>query len=64
MLGNGLHSVPVGSLSDDTTMTICEIESFIKNNKFDYDDIMKNYIKWVIHKFLFNEVYSFAGEIR
>lgn len=45
-------------------MIICEIECFIKNNKFDYDDIMKNYIKWVIHKFLFNEIYSFAGEIR
>lgn len=50
MLGYGSHDVPAGSWSDDTTMTICEIESFNKNNKFDYDDIMKNYIKWAIKK--------------
>ena len=49
MLGYGSHDVPAGSWSDDTTMTICEIESFNKNNKFDYDDIMKNYIKWVMN---------------
>lgn len=49
MLGYGSHDVPAGSWSDDTTMTICEIESFNKNNKFDYDDIMKNYIKWVLY---------------
>ena len=36
MLGYGSHNVPVGSWSDDTTMTICEMESFNKNNKFDF----------------------------
>lgn len=48
MLGYGSHNMPAGSWSDDTTMTICEIESFNRNNKFDYDDIMTNYIKWVM----------------
>lgn len=58
MLGYGSHDVPAGSWSDDTTMTICEIESFNKNNKFDYDDIMKNYIKWVM-----NGEFTSTGEL-
>lgn len=49
MLGYKAHDVPAGSWSNDTTMTICEIASFNKNNKFNYDDIMKNYINWIMN---------------
>lgn len=48
MLGYGSHEVCAGSWSDDTTMTICELVSFNKNKKFDYDDIMNNYLKWIL----------------
>ena len=44
MLGYGSHDVPAGSWSDDTTMTICEIESFNKNNKKRLSNKKKCYI--------------------
>lgn len=47
MLGYGSHAVPKGSWSDDTTMEICLIQSFIDKETFDYDDIMNNFIKWI-----------------
>lgn len=42
----GTHHVPKGSWSDDTSMEIATIASFIKKGKFDYDDIMQNFVKW------------------
>lgn len=47
MLGYGSHDVPEGSWSDDTTMEICLIESFIENKYFDLDSTMKKWIDWV-----------------
>lgn len=49
MMGYGAHDVPKGSWSDDTTMEICLIQSYIDKDKFDYDDIMNNFIKWIEH---------------
>lgn len=47
MIGYGSHDVPEGSWSDDTTMEICLIESFIENKKFDLDSTMDKWIDWV-----------------
>ena len=38
---------PEGSWSDDTSMEIATIESYIDKKKFDYDDIMQKWILWV-----------------
>lgn len=47
MIGYGSHPVPEGYWSDDTTMEIALIDSFIRKRKFDYDDIMLNFSKWI-----------------
>ena len=36
MLGNGSHPVPIGFWSDDTSMEIALMASFIEKKKFDY----------------------------
>ena len=47
MQGYGSHSVPEGSWSDDTSMEVATIESFIEKGKFDYFDIMVKWINWI-----------------
>ena len=42
----GSHHVPKGCWSDDTSMEIATIDSFIEKRKFDYDDIMQKFAKW------------------
>ena len=39
--------LPKGTWSDDTSMEIATIDSFIQNNRFDYDDIMRRWVDWV-----------------
>jgi len=42
--------IPAGAWSDDTSMTIAEMDSIIQNNgKIDYEDIMNNFIEWWYH---------------
>ena len=38
---------PEGSWSDDTSMEIATIDSFIEKGGFDYDDIMTKWVYWV-----------------
>ena len=45
MIGYGTHSVPKGTWSDDTSMSLCALKSFEKG-KIDYNDIMRNFGKW------------------
>lgn len=45
MQGFGTYNVPAGSWSDDTSMTLCALES-LTSGKLDLDDIMKNFGKW------------------
>lgn len=45
MLGFGTYPYPEGSWSDDTSMSLCALESLTKG-KVDYDDIMVNFGKW------------------
>ena len=43
MLGHGTYDVDEGSFSDDTSMVIALIDSYVKKEEFDYDDIMNNF---------------------
>ena len=45
MMGYGTHNVPAGTWSDDTSMSLCALSSLLNGN-VDYDDIMKNFVKW------------------
>lgn len=47
MRGYGSYDVPAGSWSDDTSMTLCLLESINRNRCIDYDDIMKNFVRWM-----------------
>ena len=38
---------PAGSWSDDTSMEISTIESYIECGKFDYNDIMQKWVDWI-----------------
>ena len=43
MVGYGSHSVPAGSWSDDTSMTIATMDSIIEKKTIDYQDIMEKF---------------------
>lgn len=43
----GTHYQPIGTWSDDTSMTIATIDSIITKNNVDYNDIMNNFNLWV-----------------
>lgn len=45
MRGYGTYHMPKGSWSDDTSMTLCALDSLAKGN-MDLDDIMTNFGKW------------------
>lgn len=47
MIGYGSHDVPAGTWSDDTTMEIALIDSYVNKGKFDYDDIMVCFYHWL-----------------
>ncbi len=46
MQGFGRHNVPAGTWSDDTSMTLCTLESLTKSGKIDLDDIMSRFAMW------------------
>lgn len=58
MMGYGSHPVPAGYWSDDTSMEIATIDSFIEKNGWDYDDILNKYAEWVQ-----NGKYTPGGEV-
>lgn len=45
MTGFGTYNVPAGTWSDDTSMSLCALES-LKDGDTKYDDIMENFCKW------------------
>jgi len=45
MIGYGTYNLPAGCWSDDTSMSLCALESLAKGT-LDFDDIMKNFGKW------------------
>ncbi len=46
MRANGTHGQPAGTWSDDTSMTLAAMESIARLGDVDYDDIMKNFVRW------------------
>ena len=49
MKGFGSHPVPAGCWSDDTSMEIATIESFLEKDCFDYSDIMTKWVNWLYY---------------
>ncbi len=47
MTGYGTHKQPPGTWSDDTSMTICLLESMARRKCIDYKDIMDNFLCWM-----------------
>lgn len=47
MIGYGSHDVEAGTWSDDTSMEIATIDSFINKGYFDCSDIMMNFYYWL-----------------
>ena len=44
MRGYGSYDVPAGSWSDDSSMTLCALESL--THGLDYDDMMSRFLRW------------------
>ena len=42
----GVHDVSVGEFTDDTSMALAIADAFIKKQKFDPTQIMKNFLNW------------------
>ena len=47
MRGYGSYDVPAGSWSDDTSMTLALMESLARVGYYDYQDIMRNFVRWM-----------------
>lgn len=47
MRSYGTWDQPIGTWSDDTSMTIAAMESIARLKKFDANDIMKNFVRWL-----------------
>ena len=45
MTGNGTYHMPIGTWSDDTTMTLCTLDRL--DESMDYDGIMRAFLSWV-----------------
>ncbi len=46
MLGFGSHDVPKGTWSDDTSMTLCTLNSIVQKGKIDLEDNILEFSKW------------------
>ena len=47
MMGYGTHRQPIGTWSDDSSMTLATMGSIIKNEgKVSYDSLMKEFVRW------------------
>lgn len=47
MTGYGTHNQPLGTWSDDTSMTLATLESIVRLKKIDLTDIMGNFHRWL-----------------
>lgn len=46
MIGYGTHSQPAGTWSDDTSMTLCTLESLVEKQGVDLSDIANRFVRW------------------
>ena len=56
MMGYGTYYQPKGTWSDDTSMTLCTLESITKYGDINLTDIMKSFAKWQLQK-LQNQIF-------
>lgn len=54
----GTHHQPVGTWSDDTSLTLALMDSIVERNKIDYADIMDRFSNWL----MYND-YTATGEV-
>ena len=47
MVGFGTHNQPSGTWSDDSSMTLATLDSFIQCGYFNYEDIMDRFSGWI-----------------
>ncbi len=47
MVGFGTHNQPAGTWSDDSSMTLATLDSFLKCDYFNYEDIMNRFSDWL-----------------
>lgn len=58
MQGYGTHNQPIGTWSDDTSLTLALIDSIVDKNGINYSDIMERFSNWL----LYND-YTATGEV-
>lgn len=46
MIDGGIHRQPIGSFSDDTSMTLATMDSIIEKGKIDTEDMAKKFVNW------------------
>ena len=47
MTGYGTYKLPIGTWSDDSSLTLATVESLARLGKINLDDIMRNYFNWL-----------------
>ena len=45
----GTHDQPMGTWSDDTSLTLALMDSIVEKNGIDYKDIMDRFSSWIMH---------------
>ena len=62
MRGGGFHEQPAGTWSDDTSMTLCVMESLVEKG-IDYDDQMRRFEDWLWNatNTAYDEVFDVGG---
>ncbi len=58
MRGYGTHNQPIGTWSDDTSLTLALMDSIVEKRKIDYADIMDRFSNWL----MYND-YTATGEV-
>lgn len=46
MGSGGVHGMPRGTWSDDTSMTLATMQSIVSTNGIDLDDIMNEFVQY------------------
>ncbi|GAA0452471.1 hypothetical protein GCM10008985_05170 [Halococcus dombrowskii] len=46
MIGNGTHSKPAGTVTDDTDQALCIAQSLAERGQFDPEDIAQRFVAW------------------
>lgn len=57
MGGYGTFNMPPGTWSDDSSLALATMDSFVRNRKIDVNDIMNNFVKW-----LYEDVFTPYGQ--